>query len=132
MLKIRDVYHAVMHIFLYVCLFGCSHMETSPLQVKGCKFNFYLCSALMAIEQWWFFCMHTYCDTGHLFKMSSPRTRDTHTYCRAFSSGAVTTWFFTFYIFELYLNINGNLILRYLQLFISGALSEIIGFVVKY
>ena len=31
---------------------------------------------------------HTYCDTGHPFKWSSPRTRNTHTYCRAFSSGA--------------------------------------------
>ena len=43
--------------------------------------NFDLCSALMAIElcirlKWW-----------------SPRTRDIHTYCRAFSSGAVTTCF---------------------------------------
>ena len=27
-----------------------THMETSPLPVKGCKFE--LCSALMAIEQW--------------------------------------------------------------------------------
>ena len=31
---------------------------------------------------------HTYFDTGHPF----PRTLDTHTYCRAFGSGAVTTW----------------------------------------
>ena len=32
--------------------------------------NFYLCSIPMAIEQWGFFIeCHTYCDTGHLFKM---------------------------------------------------------------
>ena len=30
-----------------------THMETSPLLVKGCKID--LCSALMAIEQWGFF-----------------------------------------------------------------------------
>ena len=42
---------------LFVCLFGVycpsreffTHMETSSLPVKGCKFD--LCSALMAIEQ---------------------------------------------------------------------------------
>ena len=34
---------------------------------------------------------HTYCDTEHQF----PRTRDTHTYCRAFDSGAVITCFNT-------------------------------------
>ena len=32
---------------------------------------------------------HTYCDT----RRSSPRTRDTLTFCQAFGSGAVTTWF---------------------------------------
>ena len=37
---------------------------------------------------------HTYCDTGHSFIMVTPRTRDTHIYCRAFSSGAVTTCFY--------------------------------------
>ena len=31
---------------------------------------------------------HTYCG-----KVQSPRTRDTHTYCRAFGSGAATTCF---------------------------------------
>ena len=35
----------------------------------------------------------TKCDTGHPFIMSSPITRDTRTYCRAFGSGAVTTCF---------------------------------------
>ena len=36
---------------------------------------------------------HTYCDTGHLFKWSCPRTRDTNSCSQAFSSGAVTTCF---------------------------------------
>ena len=33
-----------------------THLETSPLKVKGCKF-FDLCSALIAILQWGFFSM---------------------------------------------------------------------------
>ena len=35
---------------------------------------------------------HTNCDAGHHFYMSSPKTRDTPIYCRAFGSGAVTTF----------------------------------------
>ena len=34
---------------------------------------------------------HTYCDTGHPSIMVISKTRDTHTCCQAFSSGAVTT-----------------------------------------
>ena len=36
---------------------------------------------------------HTYWDTGHPLIWSSLRNRDTHTYCRVFSRGAVTTCF---------------------------------------
>ena len=36
---------------------------------------------------------HTFCDTGHPFEWSCPRTRDTNSCCRAFSNGAVTTCF---------------------------------------
>ena len=36
---------------------------------------------------------HIYCDTWHPFVWSSPRTRDTHTCCRAFKIGAITTFF---------------------------------------
>ena len=36
---------------------------------------------------------HTYCDTGHPFIKVISEDRDTHTYCRAFRSGAVTTCF---------------------------------------
>ena len=56
--------------------------------------NVDLCSALMDIKQWGFFSGHTYCDTGHPFIMIILRTRDTHTYCRVFSSGAVTACFY--------------------------------------
>ena len=38
---------------------------------------------------------YTYCDTGHTSKWSSPKTHDTHTYCRVFCGGAVTTCFNT-------------------------------------
>ena len=38
---------------------------------------------------------HTYCDTGIRLYWSFPRTRDTHTYCRSISNGAVTTVFTT-------------------------------------
>ena len=49
-------------------------------------------AALMAMKKWGFFSVpHLYCDTGHSFKWSSLRTRDTHTVCRAFSSWALTS-----------------------------------------
>ena len=50
-----------------------------------------LCSALMAIEQWEFFSVPHL--LWHLW-WSSGRIRDTHTYCRVYSSGAVTTCFY--------------------------------------
>ena len=37
---------------------------------------------------------HIHRETRHPFIWSSPRTRYTHTYCRAVSSGAVTTYFY--------------------------------------
>ena len=46
--------------------------------------NFDLCSALMVIEQWEFYSS----------LVLSPRTGNTHTYCRAFSCGAVIIWFY--------------------------------------
>ena len=36
---------------------------------------------------------HTYCDRGIRLQWSSPRTRDTQTFCRVFGSGTVTTCF---------------------------------------
>ena len=54
-------------------------------------FEPYYRSTLMAIEQWRFFSMlHLH---GISVIWSSPRTRDTHTYWWAFSSGAVNTCF---------------------------------------
>ena len=39
----------------------------------------------------------TTCMTRNIrLKWSSPTTVDTHTFCRVFSSGAVTTWFYDF------------------------------------
>ena len=60
--------------------------------------NFDLYSALMAIEYWGLnsLACHTYTPTvtrAIRLKWSSPRTRDTHTCCRTFSSIAVTTCF---------------------------------------
>ena len=50
----------------------------------------------MAIELWVF-----YCDTGHPFIMVISEDCDTHTYYRAFSSGAVTTCFYDLGISQL-------------------------------
>ena len=57
--QIRTVFYG--KYVCFVCFHGIyrptrecfTHMETSPLRVKGCNFD--LCSALMAIEQWGFF-----------------------------------------------------------------------------
>ena len=60
------------------------------MPVKGCKF--WPLSALTAFKQWGFFRESTVTQDIRL-KCSFPRTRDTHTCCRAFNSGAVTTRF---------------------------------------
>ena len=44
-----------------------THIETSTLPVKGCRFELY--SALMAIAQWGSLTCHAYCDIWHLFIM---------------------------------------------------------------
>ena len=89
-------------VYLFVCLFGVyrptqevfTHMETSPLQVKGCKFW-----PMLDIHSHWVVRVlqratpTTTCTQDIRLYWSSPRTRDTHTYYRAFSSGAVTTSF---------------------------------------
>ena len=90
-------------VCVFVCLFGVyrptqevfTHMETSPLQVKGCKFW-----PLLDIRSHWVVRVlqratpTTTCTQDIRLYWSSPRTRDTHTYYRAFSSGAVTTCFY--------------------------------------
>ena len=64
-----------------------THMETSPL--KGCKF--YLCLALMAIEQWGFFSVtHLMCQ-GQTFIMVISEDL-WHTYCSVWSSHYLLLW----------------------------------------
>ena len=88
-------------ICLFVCMFGVycptreffAHMETSTLPVRGCKFW-----PILGTQDHWVrrvlkCATHTVIRII-LLKWSSPRTRDTHIYCRAFNSGAVTTYFF--------------------------------------
>ena len=62
-----------------------THMDTSPLLVKGCK-----CSALMAIEQWGFFSVPHLLRHGPTLYNDHPRGPVTHTFCRVFGSGAAT------------------------------------------
>ena len=56
-----------------------THMETSPLPVKGCKFT----HTISTHEQWGFFMKR------HLLRLwLSPRTHDIKTCCRTFGSEA--------------------------------------------
>ena len=56
--------------------------------------NFEICSALMAIEQWGFFSVpHLLWHWASIYN-GHLRGPVTHTYCRAFSSGAVTICFY--------------------------------------
>ena len=73
------------------------NMETSPLPVK-CE-SFYLYSALIAIEKWGFFSVPHLLWLGASVYNGHLRGSVTLTlYCRAFCSGAVTTWLFFFYL----------------------------------
>ena len=70
-----------------------THMETSPWPVKGCKFW----PMLGNHGHWAVRILYRATPTethGIRLYWSSPRTRDTHTYCRTLSSGAVTTCFY--------------------------------------
>ena len=72
--------------------------------MKGCTFWPMLMQVMqLSIEQWGFFNVpHLSCDTGHPFnKWSSPRTRDTYIYCRAFNSGSVTNCFYDLSLLRL-------------------------------
>ena len=72
-----------------------THMETSPLPVKGRKFW----PMLGAHGHWAVLQRDTPSVTrvrGIRLKWSSQRTRDTHTYCRAFRNGAATSCFYDF------------------------------------
>ena len=62
-----------------------SLIETSSLPVKGCKFWPLSSEGYLACD--------AYCDTGHPFIKVVFLGHDTHSCCRAFSSGTVTTCF---------------------------------------
>ena len=85
-------------LFCLFCLFGVNgpirefftHVETSPLPVQIMTY---------ARHSWTLssegsLACHTYCDRGHPFITVISKDRDTQTYCRAFSSGTVTTCFY--------------------------------------
>ena len=65
-----------------------THLKTSPLPVKGCKF-WRLPRHLWPLCNEGSLSCQIYCDKGHPFLMAI--LRNTHTYCRAFGSGAVIT-----------------------------------------
>ena len=72
-----------------------THMETSPVPVKGWKF--FTC----ARHSWplsklygSFKRVSPTVTRGICLQWSSPRTSDTHNYCRVFGSGAITTCFY--------------------------------------
>ena len=87
-------------IVLFWCLLVCLTLENFSLIWKRHNYrwralNFDLHSALMAIEQWGFFIVpHLLWHGASVYNGLSPRTRDIHTCCRAFGSGAVTTCFY--------------------------------------
>ena len=89
---------------IIVCLFICLGYFV-PLEnfsyiwrLHHCRWraaNFDLCPALMVIEQWEFFSVpHLLWHGASICNDYLRGARDTHTYCRAFSSGAVTTRFY--------------------------------------
>ena len=69
----------------------CTHMETSPWPLKGYAFW----PLLGTHGHWAVMVLYGAIPTVTWdFRWSSLRTRDSHTYCRAFGSGAVTTYFY--------------------------------------
>ena len=89
-----DITNILYWYFFIVVLFVClgfsptqqffTHMDTSA--VKGCKFRRMLGTHGHWADRYGSFAFHTYSDTGNPFKWSSPRIRDTQTYCWAFDS----------------------------------------------
>ena len=88
------VIQLVMHTspqFLFVCLFWGVSSHSRILHSFGdvTTTGEWLCSALSEFLKW---AIHTM-TRANPWLWSFPRTRDTHTCCRAFGSGAVTTCF---------------------------------------
>ena len=73
-----------------------THMETSPLPVKGCKFWQVYARHLWPLSSEDSLPCHIYCDTGHPFIMV---VRDT--YCRAFGNGDVRIWTYHVSVFTI-------------------------------
>ena len=91
------------HVTKFICLFVTWYfvplekfsLISSLYQCWWKAANFDLCSALMAIEQWGFYCVpHLLWHGASVYNGHLRETRDTHTYCRAFSSGALTVCFY--------------------------------------
>ena len=66
-----------------------THMETSPLPVKGCKFL-----PMLGTHGHWAVTVLMRATPTVTRGIRSPRTRDTRNYCRALSNEAVTTCFY--------------------------------------
>ena len=92
-------FRSIMAIILFVCLFAFwdffSPLENFSLIWRHHHYRwkaaiFLLCLALMTIWQWGFFCLpHLIVTRGIRLKWSSPRIRDTHTYCRIMNLSAI-------------------------------------------
>ena len=70
----------------WICLISAPIKDRSQ-----CYATFDLC---LALQQWGFFSVPHLCDAEHAFKWSFARTRDTHGYCQAIRSEAVTNCFY--------------------------------------
>ena len=102
--SIRSLYFDIMFLFVYLRVFiplenFFTHMETSAIPMKGLQILTYARHSWPYHNEGTLAC-HTCCDIGPPFIIvisedpSSPKTHKMHTYCRAFSSGAVATCFY--------------------------------------
>ena len=93
------------YVWLFVCLRFIVPLENFSIIWRRNHYrwraaSFVLCLALMAIEQWEYFIVPHLLwhggggGRGHPFIWLSLRTRDTYTYCWAFSSGADPSCFY--------------------------------------
>ena len=76
-----------------------NHLETLPLPVKCCKFW-----RILGTHGFWAVRITLAWIREFCLLWSSPRTEDTHTYCREFSSGATNTCFYDLCFSELRFN----------------------------
>ena len=81
-------------IFFCFAPFENNSLKWRPLPLMDCTFWPLYARHSWSLSREGSLACHTYCYTGHPFIWSSQRTLDTQSYCRAFSSGAVTTCFY--------------------------------------